>query len=716
MTGPSAFSSQWYRVAGLHPSLRSQVRVRRQIYRDEVWYVLADPVSGRFHRMNAAAYAFVGRCDGTRTVDALAEAMLADDPDKALTQDEIVQLLVQLNQRGLVQCEVTPDVEAIFHRHHEEARQERRLGVNPLAFRVRLGDPNDFLKRFDRWRYLIFSWQMLLVWLAVICAGGLVAATHFDALSSAARTWMGTPRFLLIAWLVYPPIKAVHELAHGLAVRRFGGEVHQSGISLLLLTPAPFVDASAAAAFRHAGQRVIVSGAGIITELALAGIALIVWALVQPGLVQDLALVVAVVGGVSTVLFNGNPLLRFDGYYVLCDLFDLPNLSVRSRAFWRHLLLNRLLHVAGVPSPEPGRGELPWLVFYAPASWIYRVGLSIAIVGWIGSWSMVLGVIAGVATLFALIGKPVLGFWRGLLRMALPDTQRRRALRVASGLSVAVVLLIGVIPVPFSTVAQGVVWIPEQAQLRAGTDGFIVAMEGRHGDRVEAGQVVLRLEDARLVTDDAKLRSQLEGLNADLFQAMQRDPVKARDVEADIGRVTAQLRRVEELQEALVLRAGVAGQLTMPRQADVDGAFVPRGALLGHVFTGEPATVRVAVEQDVAALVRSDTRQVGVRLAEAPGETLPARLLRAVPAATEKLPSPALGDFAGGRFAVDPTDEDHQRTPTPVFVFDLVVDGLIPERAGGRVWVRFDHGWAPLAVQWARQLKQLFLSNFNPAT
>ncbi len=80
------------------------------------------------------------------------------------------------------------------------------------------------------------------------------------------------------------------------------------------------------------------------------------------------------------------------------------------------------------------------------------------------------------------------------------------------------------------------------------------------------------------------------------------------------------------------------------------------------------------------------------------------------------MPSPALGDFAGGRFAVDPADEDHQRTPSPVFVFDLVVDGLIPERAGGRVWVRFDHGWAPLAVQWARQLKQLFLSNFNPAT
>ena len=195
----SVFSSQWYRVAGLHPCLRAQLRVTRQIHRREVWYVLADPLSGRFHRMNAAAYAFVGRCDGRHSVEALSEALLAEAPEQALTQDEIVRLLVQLNQRGLIQCEVTPDVEAIFHRQHQEKRKERRLGVNPLAFRVRLGDPNDFLKRFDRWRYVIFSWQMLLEWLCVICAGGLVAATHVDALSSAARTWgaMAVPAGLM---------------------------------------------------------------------------------------------------------------------------------------------------------------------------------------------------------------------------------------------------------------------------------------------------------------------------------------------------------------------------------------------------------------------------------------------------------------------------------------------------------------------------------------
>jgi putative peptide zinc metalloprotease protein len=711
----SVFSNQWYRVAGLHPRLRSQVRVTRQIYRNEVWYVLADPVSGRFHRMNAAAYAFVGRCDGRHTVDAVSEALHAHDPDCALTQDEIVRLLVHLNQRGLVQCEITPDMEAIFHREQQEQRQARRLAVNPLAFRVRLGDPSVLLDRFEPWLRLLFSWPLLLAWLALVTAGLAIAAMNFSELASHARTWMGTPRFLLIAWLLYPGIKAIHELSHALAVRRFGGEVHQVGISLMLLTPAPFVDASAASAFRYSAQRLIVSAAGIITELVVAAIALIVWLLVEPGLVRDAALVVAVIGGVSTVLFNGNPLLRFDGYYVLCDALDLPNLATRSKAWWRYVLLNRLAGIPNVPSPEPGRSEKPWLYLYAPASGVYRVGISLAIIGWIGSWSMVLGVLAGAGVAFAVVFKPVFLVWRNLLLMPLPEVMRRRVLRIGVAASVILLILVAGVPLPFATVAQGVVWIPEQAQLRVGAEGFIAALEARHGDRVEAGQELVRLEDSQLAADAVRLTSQLDALDADLYQGMVRDPVKAANVEEEIGRVKAHLARVQELQGLLVLRAGASGTLVMPRQSDTEGAFVPRGALLGHILTGEAAIVRVVVEQDVAALVRDDTHSVVVQMAELPGESIPARLLRTIPAATERLPSAALGEHAGGSFAVDPADKDHLQTPTPVFVFDVILDGHVHERAGGRAWVRFDHGWTPLVVQWGRRLKQLFLRNFDPS-
>ena len=712
----SVFSSQWYRVAGLHPRLRAQVRVTRQIYRNEVWHVLADPVSGRFHRMNAAAYAFVGRCDGQHTADQISEALLAHDPDSALTQDEIVRLLVQLNQRGLIQCELTPDVEAIFHREEQAQRQQRRLAINPLSFRVRLGDPTSLLQHFDPWLRLMFSWPVLIFWMVLILVGLSTAAMNFSELSLQVRTWMGTPRFLLMAWLLYPVIKAIHELGHGLAIRRLGGEVHQVGVSLLLLMPAPFVDASAASAFRYASQRLMVSGLGILVELVIAALAVVLWVLVEPGVVRDLALVVAFICGVPTLAFNGNPLLRFDGYYVLCDVLDLPNLAPRSQAWWRYVIFNRRLGLAEFVSPEPGRGERFWLYLYAPASAIYRLGLSIAIVVWIGSWSMPLGLMAGAGLAFALLVWPVYRFWRRLLAMALPTPVRQRALRGAMALSLGALALLCLVPMPFSTVGRGVVWVPEQAQLRTGTDGFIEHLDAGHGEQVVAGQILIRMSDSRLVADAVKLRSQLEALDVDLYQAMLRDPVKARNVEEEVARLRAQLRRVEELQGLLVLRAGVSGRLVMPRQADVQGAFVPRGALLGHILTGEPATVRVAVEQDEAALVRGETRAVSVRLAEAPGESRTGHLLRAVPAATEKLPSAALGEHAGGDIAVDPADKDHQQAVAPVFIFDVGVNDPNLERAGGRAWVRFEHGWAPLAVQWGRRLKQLFLRQFHPGS
>ena len=175
----------------------------------------------------------------------------------------------------------------------------------------------------------------------------------------------------------------MHELAHAVAVRVWGGEVHEFGISLLLLMPVPYVDASAAAGFRERHRRVMVSLVGVIAETALAAMAAIVWLSVGDGVVRDIAFATMLIGGVSTLLFNGNPLMRFDAYHALADAIDSPGLGRRGDALWLSLAQQYLFGVRQPRRPAVAPGERPWLLGYAAASFAYRVVVAVAIVGWL---------------------------------------------------------------------------------------------------------------------------------------------------------------------------------------------------------------------------------------------------------------------------------------------------------------------------------------------
>lgn len=713
MSAPTT-SSQWYRVADLHPRLRGHVKVQRQIYRNEVWYLLADGLRGRTHRINQLAYAFIGRCDGERSVQTVWDCLLDISPDLAPTQDEVIALLVQLNQRGLLQCEQTPDVEQLFRSDLRERRQSRLQALNPLSFRVALFDPSAILKRFDRLTPYLFSAKALLVWLALVAAALLATAANWPSLKAHASDWLPTTQGIVLSWLAFPVIKAIHELAHGLAVRRWGGEVHQAGISLLMLTPVPFVDASTASTFRKTRRRFVVSAAGIMAEMLLAALAILLWTQTQPGLVRDLALVVATIGGISTLLFNGNPLLRFDGYYMLTDVIHLPNLYSRSGNYWRYLFLRHGLRLKHIPPPETAPGEKAWLIGYAPLSWAYRVALSIVIVSWIGHWSPALATLVGLGSVWALLLSPLLNFFRSFRRGSSPEGNRHTRLAL-SAWGIALFVFFCILPLPFATVAQGVVWVPENAQLRPQTGGFVQSFAARDGAMVAAGDLIAVLTDPALQVEAERLRHETVQKETELYRLMLGDPVAAANLREHIERLAAELARTEERIAHLEIRAGVAGRLAMPHQLDIEGTYLPQGKAVGYIVTDDPATVRVAVGQDAAALVQSETRSISLRLAEAPGQTLEGKLKGTIPGASNRLPSAALADHSDGPHVADPTDKEHLKTREPLFIVDLALPIAQGERIGGRAWVRFEHAAAPLALQCARQLQQLFLHSFNPA-
>ena len=413
------------------------------------------------------------------------DALVAEFGDAVPTQDEAIRLLGQLSTAGLVQCELTPDIEGLFRQYRQQKRRRRLLELNPLAIRVRGFNPTRLLGFFDPWLKRLFQPLTFVLWLAVVVPAVLAAVQLWPELSAFALTHVDSPRYLLIAWFVYPLIKAVHELGHALAIRRWGGQVLDVGFTLFVLVPAPYVDASAAAGFKDRMQRAVVSGVGIMVELFIAAIALLVWANVQSGWVSDIAFVTLLIGAVSTVLLNGNPLLRFDGYHLLCDVCDVPNLDARSRAWWSNLLQRRVFGL-DAPAPLLADGERKWMVAYAPLALVYRVYLGVQVALWGGAEVRAAGLggcgcDAGDAGGVAAGGVGAHRDQRG----ARPATPARGS-RVCGRRAVLLLALVTLLPLPYGTVAQAVVWpagAGRSARRDRGHGARVAGARWRYGSR-----------------------------------------------------------------------------------------------------------------------------------------------------------------------------------------------------------------------------------------
>lgn len=707
-------SGSWYRVAPLKPSLVAGLKIVRQRVRDQLWHVLVEPGSGRQLRLNPVAYEFVGRCDGHASVDALWRHLLAQRGEDAPTQDEILRLLAQLFRAGMLHFDAAPHLSLLFARRSQDEERRRRAFVNPLMLRSRLFDPTRLLDRLAPLGVALASWPVFFAWLVLVAVAALAAAVGFDALRVDAQRVLSTPSSYALAWIAYPLVKALHELGHALAVRRFGGAVPEVGLSLMMLTPAPYVDASAANAFPESRQRALVSAAGILVELALGALALLAWTVLSPGLARDFMLTVVLICTVSTLLFNANPLLRLDGYHLLCDLLQLPNLAVRSQAWWASQWRRLIGAEAALPAGALAAGETKWLACYAPASLAYRIALLAGLVFWVGHHSWLLGWL-GAFALGAWVAGSVL---RGLLRSAAaaPDLRaRRRALGSAAVVALGVLLVLFVVPAPSSVVARGVVWPPERAQLRAEAGGFVEANLVRDGAAVAPGEVVLRLADPALVAQHEKAQGERTGLMAQQYQALLRDPARAGDLMVQVERNTAELLRAEEQLAQLEVRAQAPGRAVWPRADDLPGTYAQRGTMLGYVLGPEPAQVRLVLRDEDLLRVRGGVEAIEVRLAEAPWTAHAARLHSETPAATRQLPSAALGDRHGGPVPVDPADADGRRTQQPVFLFDVVVPGVQAGHVGGRAWVKLSLPSEPVGLQAGRVLRQLLVRQFSPS-
>jgi putative peptide zinc metalloprotease protein len=714
-------SEHWHAVRFLRPRLREGVQALHRRLRGRPWVLLFDPVTQRFHRITPAVHRVLQLLDGRRTLDEVWDAACAqsgqgaDAHAPAISQHELVQLMSSLYANDLLQTQVSPDASEVLQRYRRQERARlKQSWLNPLSLKLPLLHPDAWFERHAALACQLFSWTTLALWLAVVAPAAVLAWQHWSALTENLSDRVLSASNLALLWFTYPLVKSIHEWAHGMAVKAWGGAVREIGLMLIVFTPVPYVDATSSYRFPSKWARAAVAAAGIAAELFVGALAVYVWLLAEPGLVTAVAFNVVLIAGVSTLLVNGNPLMRYDGYFVLCDLLESPNLAQRATQYWAYLFDRYACGSPDAQLPTGATGER-WLLFaYGAVAPFYRLAVSIGLIWFVAGQYLFVGVVLALVAAWSSLVMPVWKGWRHLTES--PGLARRResaVRRTGAVLALAAVVLAGV-PMPFYSVHQAVVWLPDDDIVRADAAGHVAQVHVAPSTQVHAGQPIVTLDHPALQAEYQSAAAAVRQTEAQLRKAEVEDRVKAASLRQELAARQARHADLQARIDALNVKASAAGRWLPAATTELEGRYVKRGEVVGYVVDGPSRRVRAAVTQEDMDLIRARLAQVEVRMAHDVRHAVAAKVLRQVPGGESELVSPALGTSGGGEIAVDPSHQGGTRTLKRVF--DVEIELAEPPRSsvfGDRAYVRFDLGWAPLGWQWFLRLRQLFLAHLN---
>jgi putative peptide zinc metalloprotease protein len=710
------FSESWYRVKNLRAKLRASAQISRQYYRGDRWYVVRDPAGNQYHRLSDPAYRFVGLLNGQRTVGEawdLAGGQLADD---APTQPEVIQILSHLYSANLIDADVTPDA-AVLLRRHKKLTQRKMQGrlMNVLFPRIPLWDPDRFLKTWMPVVRVGFSKIGALLWLLVVGFAITQLLPMGPEIKAAAKNSV-SPQNWMYLWAVFVLIKLIHELGHAFGCRRFGGECHELGVMFLVFIPTPYVDASSAWGFPNKWHRIFVGAAGMIVELFVAAIIALCWVHMDKStLPAQLCFNAMLVASVSTVIFNANPLLRYDGYYILSDWLEIPNLRQKSSEYALGLLKRHVFRVK-LQQPLPPVGQRVWLFFYAIASSIYRVFVGFAIMMLVYFQIPVLGVLMALGGLITWALVPVFKTTKYLLLE--PELHRKRPRAIAFTLATvaAVVILVGLVRFPVNIDQVGVIEPVTKEVIRGRTSGFITRLgthaDGRpikDGDLVKKGQVLWYAEDKKLDAQIAAYKAQVQQIDIELREATIEDALKRDVLNQQMKIALNQLAESEKKRAELTVRAPFDGQLIAPTLHEMQNRYLAQGAEAAMVADTSKLEVVTLVEQrDSEQVLNARHPKTEIRPSGTLATILYGTGIEDRGPAHDYAAYGALTMAGGEDIPVDPHDPSGKKLAIPQFELRVkLADDDARFVPGQKAYVRFKLDRQPLIEQWGRRFWQL---------
>jgi putative peptide zinc metalloprotease protein len=701
---------------------RKSVRLRRrpdlgitpQKYEGKTFYVVKDPVSLRYYRFKEQEHFLLQLMNGTHTLDEAQKRFESRFRPERLTLEDLEQFGQQLLQAGLVQNE-TPGAGKLLYEHRRKRRRMEMLGTftNILYIKIPIFDPERILNAMLPWLWWMFTTWFLFASIVFLSSAILLVATHFETFYGKLPSYQEFFRFksIVYLWAALGVVKVIHEFGHGLSCKAFKGEVHEMGFLLLCLSPAMYCNVSDAWTLPSKWHRIIISAAGIYVELMIAAAATFYWWNSPSGTFwNELSLSLMIVCSVSTVVFNGNPLMRYDGYYVLADWLEIPNLRDRSNRFLQNLAMEYCLGIEVQPEPYMQLWRKILFLVFAVVSYVYRWVITFVILHFMANFlkpyklEVISGMLAAGA-LASMIGWPAYRMIKNIRKRGrLPDMKATRVTATAVVLAAAL-LIFFFLPLPVTRIhATGLVQIQPNyvAQQHVEVPGQLKKLYVKEGQHVRKDQLLaeftsIELESRRLqAVADLEIKEKTVEADNRLFQ-QESEEQKKRQLEPQLVKSIAEretarsrLKQVNEEAQRLVLRSPRDGVVIgLPAVDELgktwifnrDAASKDETTLFCVVAERTKLRVIVPVSAPDMQLLRDELKELPE------GEQLPVtvrvigrgmRLWKGhvappLPPSEAKTILPALSSKLGGPVAVKPGGDDpnHLIPQSQVFLVDV---------------------------------------------
>jgi putative peptide zinc metalloprotease protein len=731
---------------------RADLSARKQHYLGRTYWVVKEPVGLTYYRFQEEEYALLGWLDGDTSMDDLKERFEAEFPPQKITLEELQQFLGMLHRSGLVVAAVPGQGLQLNKRRGERRRKELLAALgNILCIRMKGIDPEGILNwLYPKVRWFFSPTALVLCVLLALSALSLVLV-EFDVFQSKLPAFHDFFSLANAGWLavILGVTKVLHEFGHGLSCKHFGGECHEMGVMVLVLTPCLYCNVSDSWMLPSKWHRASIGAAGIYVEVVLASICTFLWWFSEPGLFHYLCLNVMFVCSVSTILFNANPLLRYDGYYILADLIEIPNLRQKATSILSRKMSEWCL---GMEPPEdpflPERNQVLFALF-SVASVIYRWVILTSILFFLHNVFKpyegleVFGQILIFMSLIGLVVVPLVKLGKFFYVPGRLDQVKKPYMYTTLGLLIALVLAIFLVPLPYSVICPLEIQ-PRNAQpvyVDVNDGGRLEQVDVKPGDQVTAGQQLALLSNIDLDREIAKLKGEqgrYEAKRESLQRQSNQDPRAGSEipqVEDALAAVKQQLEQKETDRSRLHLLAPISGTVLPPPETPAHedaegqlptwtgtplerknrGAYLEESVLLCQI--GDPQKYEAVLVIDVAdvelvreLLVKEKNPKVDIKLDELPYDTFHTEIVEIADSELKTTPK-RLAAKAGGELVTTtdpvtgqerPRDKSYQaRAPLddPNGVLRL---GL---RGSGRIYT----AWQPVATR----IWRLAIHTFN---